>query len=79
MDRAACQQYIAAQGQPVPPPSNCILCHWLSLQELEYARRFLVTDLEEWCRLVEAKLAKYTHLNRVPMIRLDAAGNEVTR
>lgn len=79
MDRAACQAYIASKGQPVPPPSNCVLCHWLSLQELEWLRRNLPADLEDWCQLEEAKLTKYAHLNRVPVVRLDANGNEVTK
>lgn len=79
MDRAACQAYIASKGQPVPMPSNCVLCHWLSLQELEWMRRNLPADLEDWCQLEEAKLAKYAHLNRVPVVRLDAEGNEITK
>ncbi|WP_137887671.1 hypothetical protein [Pseudomonas sp. 2FE] len=59
MDRAACQQYIASQGQIVPPPSNCRSCPWLSLEELEYLRRFDPAHLEVWVELEAAKLEKH--------------------
>lgn len=40
MDRRACQEYIISVGKEVPPPSNCIICPFLSKQELIYMYRF---------------------------------------
>ena len=59
MDRAACQQYIANSGQVVPPPSNCRSCPWLSLQELEYLKRFEPKHLDMWVELEAAKVEKH--------------------
>lgn len=59
MDRAACQAYIANQGLPVPIPSNCRSCPWLSLEELEYLRRFHAEHLDVWVGLEAAKLEKH--------------------
>lgn len=61
MDRADCQSYIASVGHAVPRPSNCILCPFMSEQELAYMVRFLPADLDEWIQLEAAKLAANTH------------------
>ena len=76
MDRAACQQYIADQGQEVPLPSNCRSCPWLSLEELEYLRRFDPAHLETWIELEAAKLEK--HRDRENIIVTSASGKTKT-
>ncbi len=65
MDRKACQDYIALQGQIVPPPSNCMCCPWLSLEELEYLRRFEPAHLDMWVGLEAAKIEKHQDKSRV--------------
>lgn len=67
MNRKACQDYIRKAGQIVPPPSNCILCHFATLPELEYVRRFHPESLAEWIQLEKNKLDKYRHLDEIPM------------
>jgi len=59
MDRHACQRYIASQKQIVPPPSNCMCCPFLSLEELEFQRRFYPVQLADWVDLEAAKLDKH--------------------
>lgn len=73
MDRAACQAYIRDKGQPVPPPSNCILCPWMSKAELEFMRRFMPADLSEWIELEAAKLKRFSHLSRIPVYDVSGA------
>lgn len=65
MDRAACQQFISSLGRAVPPPSNCRSCPWLSLEELEYLRRFEPAHLKEWIALEAAKIEKHRHKESV--------------
>jgi hypothetical protein len=69
MNRQDCQDYVRQADQIVPPPSNCVLCPWCSLTELEYMRRFDPVNLSEWIALEKAKLDKYAHLNRVPVYK----------
>ena len=59
MDRQACQDYIVSVGHEVPMPSNCILCPYLSLQELLWLHRFMPADLEDWIRIEENKIVKH--------------------
>lgn len=40
-------------------PSNCVLCPWLSLQELLYLNRFMSDDFEAWCVIEQNKLGKH--------------------
>lgn len=71
MDRQACQDYLHAKNLQVIP-SNCKACPFLSLEELEYLRRFCPEDLEDWVHLERAKLDKHSHKSEV--IVTDAAG-----
>jgi hypothetical protein len=57
-DRAACQQIIASYGEQVPPPSNCILCPWMSKQELLYMHTFMRADFDYYVLREKAKMAK---------------------
>jgi hypothetical protein len=57
-DRAHCQLLIDAYGMEVPPPSNCILCPWMSKQELLYLYRFMRADYEYYVVRERAKMAK---------------------
>lgn len=61
MDRKACQDYIASVNQPVPFPSNCLLCPFMSEQELVWLYRFERDSYHHWVRLEAAKLEKFAH------------------
>jgi len=59
LDRAACQAYIASRGHAVPPPSNCITCHFKSPIEILWTARKLPADFADWVALEAAKLKKW--------------------
>lgn len=61
-DRAACQAAIAAAGEPVPPPSNCMICPFLDKRELLLLRREHPAEFAGWVAMEQAKLAKWAHL-----------------
>jgi hypothetical protein len=71
LDRAACQSYLHGKGLFVIP-SNCKCCPFLSLEELEYLRRFHPDDLEDWIGLEAAKLEK--HRDKSSVIVTDSDG-----
>lgn len=64
MDRAACQKYIEQVGGevPVPFPSNCMLCPFMSNIELLWLYRFYPADFWYWVAREKAKLEKMKHL-----------------
>lgn len=74
MDRAACQQFLHDRGLRVIP-SNCMACPFLSLEELEYLRRFHAQSLDDWTGLEAAKLEK--HKDKSAIIVTDDDGNQV--
>lgn len=76
MDRAACQEYLHSKGLRVIP-SNCMACPFLSLEELEYLRRFHPEQLADWVQLEAVKLAK--HRDKASVIVTDRDGNPLTR
>ena len=53
--RADCQQYIASLGYPVPSPSNCMLCPYMSKPELLWLARNYPADYADWVQLETAK------------------------
>ena len=57
-DRASCQNYIRRVGHRVPPPSNCMICHFLSLIELLWLYRTYPDMYHKWVKLEKAKLKK---------------------
>lgn len=59
MDRQACQDYIASCSKPVPPPSNCMLCPFMSEIELLWLHRTYPDDYAEWVRLEQAKVDRF--------------------
>lgn len=69
MNRQGCQDYLKSIDQPVPLPSNCKFCPFLSLEELEFVRRFYPADLEHWIRLEAAKLEKYKDRYETPVLK----------
>lgn len=60
-DRALCQQFIRSLGEPVPLPSNCMRCPWLSMVELLWLARFRRWAFDEWVEMERAKLRKFAH------------------
>jgi hypothetical protein len=55
MDRQACQDFIKMYMK-VPIPSNCVLCPFMSLQELLYLYRVLPHRYYEWVEIEAAKI-----------------------
>ncbi|EIF42874.1 hypothetical protein DOK_11856, partial [gamma proteobacterium BDW918] len=72
MDRAACQDFLHARKLRVMP-SNCMACHYASLPEIEFLRRFHSESLIDWANLEAAKLEK--HKDRSAMIVTDRDGS----
>lgn len=80
--RTDCQQYIASLGYPVPSPSNCMLCPYMSKPELLWLARNHPTDFVDWIQLEAAKRTRFAHLGdknfgvwgrkTLPMVLADA-------
>lgn len=64
MDRKACQKFIFNVGHTVPTPSNCILCPFISLQELLWLHRFDKESLNDWIEMEAAKIAANLHMEK---------------
>tara|TARA_R110000772_G_C13310332_1_gene440580 strand:- start:11685 stop:12596 length:912 start_codon:yes stop_codon:yes gene_type:complete len=62
MDRQACQDYITSVGEKVPYPSNCILCPFMSLQELLYLYRYDRPSYDLWVKLEANKMKANEHM-----------------
>ena len=62
MARADCQRYIKSVGHTVPLPSSCMMCPYMSEQELLWMHRNLPDKLDRWQQFEDAKLAKYEDL-----------------
>ncbi|MBL7706850.1 MAG: hypothetical protein JNM21_14985 [Taibaiella sp.] len=63
MDRSACQTYIRSTGLPLPPPSNCMMCPFLSKQEILWLYRNYPEVFYEWQAYEQAKLNKFSNAN----------------
>lgn len=59
MNRQDCQDTIKAYGYIVPMPSNCVLCPFMSLQELLFMFRYMNASFILWCELEENKMNKH--------------------
>ena len=64
--RAECQKYIVSVGHVLPTPSNCILCPFISEQELVWLHRFQPADLQDWIRIERNKIENNRHMDSVP-------------
>lgn len=60
-DRKEAQRYIKSLGHPVPPPSNCMLCPFLSDKELLWLHYNEPQEFDEWVALEQAKLDANAH------------------
>ncbi|WP_286851109.1 MULTISPECIES: hypothetical protein [Sphingobacterium] len=58
MDRSACQTYIRAVGFPLPYPSNCIMCPYLSKIEILWLFKNMPDQFARWVTYENAKLEK---------------------
>jgi len=56
LDRKGCQEYIESIGELVPFPSNCIICPFLSKQELLYMYRFNRQWYDRFVRMEQRKI-----------------------
>ena len=61
MDRQDCQDYIESTGHEIPYPSNCILCPFMSLQELLYLYRYERAWFDKWMELEQNKFNNNQH------------------
>lgn len=61
-DRTRCQQFTKGLGYPVPPPSNCMLCPYMTKLELLWLARHHPDDYQEWVELEQQKLRRWEHL-----------------
>lgn len=61
MDRQGCQDYIKSVGKSVPPPSNCMLCPFMSEIELLWLYRNYPADYAEWVQLEENKIRRFAN------------------
>lgn len=59
MDRQACQDYIASCNKPVPPPSNCMLCPFMSEIELLWLFFNYPADFNAWVILEQNKIDRF--------------------
>lgn len=60
-NRQMCQTYIVSVGQPVPPPSNCILCPFKSDIEILWTYRTYPEQFAYWVKLEANKIAANLH------------------
>jgi 3'-phosphoadenosine 5'-phosphosulfate sulfotransferase (PAPS reductase)/FAD synthetase len=75
MDRQACQDYIEEVGHVVPPPSNCILCPFMSYQELLYMYRVMPKWYNKWVELEANKIKANSHID--PKKNMGVWGNKL--
>lgn len=64
IDRQGAQDYILVTPWPLPPPSNCKRCPFMSKQELLWMYRFIPADYHEWVQLERNKINKYPNRER---------------
>lgn len=64
IDRKMAQDYILATPWPLPPPSNCKRCPFMSKPEILWMYRFIPDDFYEWVALEQAKIDKCAGLDR---------------
>lgn len=56
--RYDCQQAIKNYGYKVPPPSNCMMCPFASMQEILYLYRAHPSEYKKWVNYEKKKLEK---------------------
>ncbi len=59
LDRQGCQDYIASCQKPVPPPSNCMLCPFMSEIELLWLYYNYPQDYQDWVILEQNKIDRF--------------------
>ena len=74
MDRKKCQEYIESVGELIPYPSNCIICPFLSLQELLYMYRFEKEYYLRFCRMEQRKIDRCAQEGQDPKNNLGVWG-----
>lgn len=59
MGRTECQDFIRSCNHPVPPPSNCMRCPYMSDVELLWLNYYHPGKVIEWAELEETKMNKF--------------------
>lgn len=62
--RKECQDYLTDVGAPVPMPSNCMRCYFMSPIELLWLFRHHPFEFAEWVQLERAKLKANEHMGK---------------
>jgi 3'-phosphoadenosine 5'-phosphosulfate sulfotransferase (PAPS reductase)/FAD synthetase len=62
VDRQGCQESIRASGRPIPYPSNCMLCPWMSKIELLWLAEHYPEDFAAWVEIEREKLKANSHM-----------------
>ena len=57
-DRQDCQEHIRSLGHEVPPPSNCMLCHFMTPIELLWLHRHYPLMYAKWVELERVKMSR---------------------
>lgn len=61
LDRLGCQETVRAYGEPVPPPSNCVMCPFKDEIEVLWTARNYPAEFARWVELEANKLAANAH------------------
>jgi hypothetical protein len=62
LDRLASQALIRAFGHPLPPPSQCLMCHFKSELDVLWTRRRHPKAFAHWVAIEQAKLERFKDL-----------------
>lgn len=62
MTRGDCQDYLRSVGQPVPIPSACKMCCWMSPVELLWLHNHYPVDYQKWVEFERRKLEANQHM-----------------
>lgn len=64
IDRQKAQDYILVTPWPLPAPSNCKRCPFMTKPEILWMYRFIPDDFYEWVELEQAKINKCLGIKR---------------
>jgi hypothetical protein len=77
VDRQGAQDNITAMGLPLPPPSNCMRCPFMSEIELVWLFRFYPAKYSEWVDMEKNKVKKWERLGIDPERNLGVNGRKM--
>lgn len=75
--RAECQQYLKQAFEPVPPPSNCIMCPFKSKIEVLWTARNLPQQFDDWVQYEANKIEAWKDRVSDPSKNLGVNGKKL--